>query len=87
LATERGAPDAGPAGDAKAGPAASHSAGTAVTIASPTLAFTSIDNLHDIFARFTRALRQPFSGADKRAREYGLVSRMSGFADFARLGI
>lgn len=41
-----------PADDAVAGAAASHNAGTAVTTASPTLAFTSMNDLHDIFARF-----------------------------------
>jgi hypothetical protein len=48
-----------------AGPAASHRAGTAVTSASPTLAFTSINDLHDIFARFTGISRQPFGRAIK----------------------
>ena len=54
-----------PACEAVAGPAASHRAGTAVTSASPTLAFTSIDDLHDIFARFTGISRQPFARAVK----------------------
>jgi hypothetical protein len=70
-----------PAGDAAAGPAASHSAETAVTIASPTLAFTSINDLHNIFSIYL-SIKATIRPRYQCAREYSRIRRMRDFADF-----